>query len=181
MSVNNNSGTPPPPLTAPESSSQQPVPAMTSTPHELKDQQIPVIDVDDEEDEEDEVEMDYADTRTDEDRREQFVYSMSEKDRKMLFGRELRFMMFGFGDTIDPLPESVELMDEMVQEYMSVMTRKAMKLAATRGTAAKMTVDDIRFLIRKDRKKFARVVELLRMNEELKQARSALTMDTPDV
>lgn len=33
------------------------------------------------------------------------------------------------------------------------------------------------FLVRKDRKKYARVVELLRMNEELKRARKAFELE----
>lgn len=41
------------------------------------------------------------------------------------------------------------------------------------GRSGRVQVEDIVFLVRKDPKKYARVKELLMMNEELKKARKA--------
>jgi len=96
------------------------------------------------------------------------------KAKKRLFTRELRHMMYGFGDVFNPVPESVDLMEDLVVEYISEMTRKAMEVAAKRG---KLQTEDLVFLVRKDRKKYTRVLELLRMNEELKRARKAFDLE----
>eukprot|EP01111_Echinosteliopsis_oligospora_P009459 TRINITY_DN2776_c0_g1_i6.p2 TRINITY_DN2776_c0_g1~~TRINITY_DN2776_c0_g1_i6.p2 ORF type:complete len:115 (-),score=29.77 TRINITY_DN2776_c0_g1_i6:79-384(-) len=98
---------------------------------------------------------------------------MSSK-RKRMFTRELRHMMYGFGDVMNPLPESVELVEDLVIEYISEMTRMAMEVGTKRG---KLQTEDLVFLVRKDRKKYARVRELLRMNDELKRARKAFDME----
>eukprot|EP00270_Netrium_digitus_P008423 TRINITY_DN2520_c0_g1_i1.p1 TRINITY_DN2520_c0_g1~~TRINITY_DN2520_c0_g1_i1.p1 ORF type:complete len:126 (+),score=40.79 TRINITY_DN2520_c0_g1_i1:50-427(+) len=92
------------------------------------------------------------------------------KRKRGIFSRELRLMMYGFGDDPDPLPESVELMEDIMLDYVTDLIHKAQDVAARRG---KLTTEDILFLIRKDPRKFARVKELLAMNEELKKARKA--------
>ncbi len=57
--------------------------------------------------------------------------------------------MYGFGDVARPLPESVDLMNDIVHEYIQTMTSKAMKIAAKRG---KLQIEDFFFVIRKDKK-----------------------------
>ncbi|KAJ8973515.1 hypothetical protein NQ317_000443 [Molorchus minor] len=49
------------------------------------------------------------------------------------------------------------------------MTHKAMEI----GRTGRVQVEDIVFLVRKDPRKYARVKDLLTMNEELKRARKA--------
>lgn len=41
------------------------------------------------------------------------------------------------------------------------------------GKSGRVQVEDILYLVRKDKRKYARVKELLNMNEELKKARKA--------
>ena len=89
--------------------------------------------------------------------------------RKRLFHRELRFMMHGFGDDPNPYSETVDLVEDLVMDFVTEMTMKAMEV----GKSGKVHVNDIIFLIRKDPKKYRRVKELLMMNEELKKARKA--------
>ncbi|GJP74404.1 hypothetical protein CLOP_g4989 [Closterium sp. NIES-67] len=79
-------------------------------------------------------------------------------------------MMYGFGDDPEPLPESVELVEEIAIEYITDMVHRAQEVAARRG---RLTTEDVLFLIRKDPRKFARAKELLAMNVELKEARKA--------
>lgn len=89
------------------------------------------------------------------------------------YGKELRCMMYGFGDDRNPYTESVELLEDLVLKYINDTTRKAMDV----GRTGKITVDDIMFLIRKDKRKCARVKELLLMNEELKKSRKAFDIE----
>uniref|UniRef100_A0A6G1SLH0 Transcription initiation factor TFIID subunit 13 n=1 Tax=Aceria tosichella TaxID=561515 RepID=A0A6G1SLH0_9ACAR len=93
---------------------------------------------------------------------------------KTLYGKELRCMMYGFGDDKNPYTESVELLEELVLKYITDTTRKAMNIKRT----GRLTVDDIMYLIRKDKRKCDRVKELLLMNEELKKSRKAFDLES---
>lgn len=90
------------------------------------------------------------------------------KRKRGMFGKELRIMMYGFGDDPDPLPETVDLMEDIVVEYVTDMVHKSQAVALRRG---KLSIEDILFCVRKDPRKFTRVRELLAMSEELKRAR----------
>jgi len=89
--------------------------------------------------------------------------------RKKLFTKELRCMMYGFGDDQNPYSESIDLLEDLVIEFITEMTKKAMDV----GRPGRITVEDIIYLIRKDSKKFSRVKELLLMSEALRKARKA--------
>ena len=89
--------------------------------------------------------------------------------RKRLFSKELRCMMYGFGDDQNPYTESVDLLEDLVIEFITEMTHKGMEI----GRTGRVQVEDIVFLVRKDQRKYARVKDLLTMNEELKKARKA--------
>ena len=85
--------------------------------------------------------------------------------RKRFFSKELRCMMYDQ----NPYTESVDILEDLVIEFITEMTHKAMSV----GRQGQVQVEDIVFLIRKDPRKFARVKDLLTMNEELKRARKA--------
>ncbi|XP_053677619.1 transcription initiation factor TFIID subunit 13 [Anopheles nili] len=89
--------------------------------------------------------------------------------RKRLFSKELRCMMYGFGDDQNPYTESVDLLEDLVVEFITEMTHRAMEI----GRTGRVQVEDIVFLVRKNSRKYARVKDLLTMNEELKRARKA--------
>ncbi|XP_022082109.1 transcription initiation factor TFIID subunit 13-like [Acanthaster planci] len=89
--------------------------------------------------------------------------------KKRMFSKELRCMMYGFGDDQNPYTETVDLLEDLVLDFITDMTLKAMEV----GRPGRVQVEDIIFLIRKDSRKYARVKELLMMNEELKKARKA--------
>ncbi|CAF0960091.1 unnamed protein product [Rotaria magnacalcarata] len=91
--------------------------------------------------------------------------------RKRLFSKELRNMMYGFGDDPQPYAESVELLEDLVVQYITDMTLKATEIGSNKQ--GRMVVNDILYLLRHDPRKYARVKELLSMNEELKRARKA--------
>lgn len=96
--------------------------------------------------------------------------SQKQDGDKGLYDKELRCMMYGFGDDKNPYTESVELLEELVLKYITETTQKAMQ----RG---KISLSDMMYVIRKDKRKRNRVEELLLMNEELKKSRKAFDIE----
>lgn len=90
-----------------------------------------------------------------------------------LYGKELRCMMYGFGDDRNPYTESVELVEDLVLKYITDTTLKALEV----GKTGKITVEDIMHLLKRDPRKLSRVKELLTMNEELKKSRKAFDFE----
>ncbi|KAH0507632.1 Transcription initiation factor TFIID subunit 13 [Microtus ochrogaster] len=88
--------------------------------------------------------------------------------RKRNFSKELRCTMYGFEDVVLGLKACADILEDLVMEFITEMTHKAMSI----GRQGRVQAEDIVFLIRKD-PKFARVKDLLTMNEELKRARKA--------
>lgn len=105
----------------------------------------------------------------DDDEEPQNVESSGSSGRRRLFSKELRCMMYGFGDDQNPYTESVDLLEDLVVEFIIETTHRAMEI----GRTGRVQVEDIVFLVRKDPRKYARVKDLLIMNEELKRARKA--------
>lgn len=97
------------------------------------------------------------------------------KRKRGLFTRDLRPMLYGFGDVPNPLPETVELVEELVVDYVTDMMHKAMEGSAQQR--GRLAHQDIVFLVRKDERKYGRCLELLEMNEELKRARKNFDFD----
>jgi len=96
-------------------------------------------------------------------------------------------MLYGFGDDKQPYTETVELLEEIVVEYIRNFTLKVrydsmiilepkwatMFQAMEVGKSGKVQLEDVWYLIRRDQKKYSRVKDLLTMNEELRKARKA--------
>mmetsp|Transcript_8402 Transcript_8402/g.35146 ORF Transcript_8402/g.35146 Transcript_8402/m.35146 type:complete len:126 (+) Transcript_8402:35-412(+) len=79
---------------------------------------------------------------------------------KPIFAPDLKQMMYGFGDHPEPRDETVEMLDEIVQEYIAQMCAAASRRrAAIRGGRTNM--NDIISLIKDDPKKYGRAIELL--------------------
>lgn len=86
-----------------------------------------------------------------------------------IFQNEIRQMMSGFGDQQAPRPESVRLMEEIVLEYITGLAAKSTEIAQT-NRRERPDVTDIKFIIRKDKRKLQRVRYLLEMKAEIKRA-----------
>ena len=83
-------------------------------------------------------------------------------------------MMYGFGDDLHPLPQSVALVEDMAVDYLHQVLRRASDAAAERqrgggGGAARVQERDLLFAVRKDAKRVARLQELLDVYEEQKE------------
>ncbi|KAJ2112098.1 hypothetical protein GGH19_003177 [Coemansia sp. RSA 1807] len=89
--------------------------------------------------------------------------------RHKLFNRELPTLMYGFGDSSPSNPESVDVLEDILIDYINTTCVEAARVA---GRRSKVTVDDFKFVLRKDPKKLARVEELLAMNKEIESART---------
>ncbi len=76
-------------------------------------------------------------------------------------------IMYAYGDKKDQLPESLELMNSIVIEYMEGMTKEAMASSSN----AELSIHSLRFAIRKDRRKDDRVKHLLDMFKEVVENR----------
>ncbi|KAI9754729.1 MAG: hypothetical protein M4579_004576 [Chaenotheca gracillima] len=86
------------------------------------------------------------------------------------FPKELRMLMFAFGDDREPLDESVKVLDEIVTDFIIETCHEA-ALSASYSRRQKIKVDDFRFVLRKDPRKLGRVQELLAMDKQLKKDR----------
>jgi len=95
-----------------------------------------------------------------------------------LFVKELRTLLYAFGDTPDPLPESVSTLDDIVMEYIVDMCHDAARMAS-QARRNKIKVDDFKFALRRDSKKLGRVEELLVMSKVIADARKQFD-DKPD-
>ena len=89
-------------------------------------------------------------------------------------GKEIKIMLYAFGDVQTPRQDTADLLEEMVTHYIADMTLKANSVSKRQG---KLRTEDLMFVMRKDKKKYSRMQELLYMNEELKKARKAFDAD----
>ena len=79
-------------------------------------------------------------------------------------------MMYGFGDEREPFEESVELVEDILVDFVQDLVGRAARGAVAPG---KLAMEDILYLMRKDERKFGRCRELLEMNAELKKQMKA--------
>ncbi|CCO28014.1 Transcription initiation factor TFIID subunit 13 AltName: Full=TBP-associated factor 13 [Rhizoctonia solani AG-1 IB] len=86
------------------------------------------------------------------------------------FTKDLRPMMYAFGDHNNPAPDTVAVMEEILMDYMIDVCTTAMK--KTKRT--NIQIDGLREALSHpaDVKKLARMEELLFMQEDIKRARA---------
>lgn len=77
--------------------------------------------------------------------------------------------MYGFGDSINPRPDTVHLMEEMVIEYIIALAQKSTEIAHA-NRRERPDVPDVKLVIRKDPVKLERVRYLLEMKVEIRKA-----------
>ncbi len=78
-------------------------------------------------------------------------------------------MMYGFGDSSTPRADTLDLMEEMLLLYLESVISETTRIANT-YRREKPDITDIKFLIRKDRRKLQRVRYLLDMKAEIQKA-----------
>ncbi|KAJ1929464.1 hypothetical protein IWQ60_001145 [Tieghemiomyces parasiticus] len=88
--------------------------------------------------------------------------------------REISLMMYGFGDVRNPAPDTVGVMEDILVDYLTEMCFQTARGAQRPN---KVTVQDFKFALRHDEKKLARVEELLKMAEVIKESRRLFSDD----
>lgn len=96
--------------------------------------------------------------------------NMDEANRRD-FVPELIKMMYGFGDDKNPFIETVEVLEDLVVQYITTITSRA--LETSRSLNQSLDVEHILHVVRHQPEKYARALALVSMNEELKKARKA--------
>ncbi|KAJ1472033.1 transcription initiation factor IID, 18kD subunit-domain-containing protein [Baffinella frigidus] len=91
--------------------------------------------------------------------------------RRRVFSKDLVKMMYGFGDSDKPLAETVDVVEDLVCDFMTNLTESGMALARRKGK--KLETENIVVLVRKHPKMYFRAKELLRMNKEISEAKKA--------
>jgi len=96
--------------------------------------------------------------------------SRKQSSFKGLFTKELKSIMYGFGDDRNPANDTVNVMEEILVEYI-------MDVCQTAGASsrkARLSIEDLRRALSRpaDAKKLARMEELLFMQEDIKRARA---------
>lgn len=94
--------------------------------------------------------------------------------KKISLLKDLRQMMYGFGDSINPRIDTIELLHDYLNAYLRNLLIKTQNMAKLKG---KTKTDDLLYILKKDRRKYLRVKNLLRTNEELKNARKAFDFE----
>ncbi len=93
-----------------------------------------------------------------------------EKLERGVFQSELKTLMYGFGDVENPDPESIDLIEQYVIEYIQNVSLLAYKKSKRRGFN-EIKLKDLLYIIKDDKKKFYRVPSLLSFMEILKGAK----------
>eukprot|EP00656_Telonema_subtile_P056515 TRINITY_DN9042_c0_g1_i1.p1 TRINITY_DN9042_c0_g1~~TRINITY_DN9042_c0_g1_i1.p1 ORF type:complete len:116 (+),score=42.71 TRINITY_DN9042_c0_g1_i1:229-576(+) len=93
-------------------------------------------------------------------------------DKSRPFTREIRAMMWGFGDQVpepgDCLPETVAAVEDCAMMFIRSVADAAVRTAGARD---KVSAEDVMCVLQGDNKKRERVSELLRMHKRIKQER----------
>lgn len=87
-----------------------------------------------------------------------------------MFSKELRNLMYGFGDDRNPSNDTVNVLEEILVEYIIDVCQTAL----TPGKKSRLSIEDLRRALSRpaDAKKLARMEELLFMQEDIKRARA---------
>ena len=88
--------------------------------------------------------------------------------RKNIFLKEVRMMMYAFGDVNVPRLDTAMVVHSYLCEYLNTLLVKTHKMAHIKG---KTKTEDLLFFLKRDRSKYTRVKNLLLTNEELINAR----------
>lgn len=85
-------------------------------------------------------------------------------------------MLYAFGDSPEPLPETLRVLDELVTDFIIELCHQAARAAAV-SRRQKVKVEDIKWAIRTDELMLGRVRELFGMDKTLKEARKQFSTD----
>lgn len=88
--------------------------------------------------------------------------------KKNVFFKEVRMMLYAFGDVETPRIDTATTVHSYLCEYLNTLLVKTHRMAQIKG---KTKTEDLLFFLKRDRIKYTRVKNLLLTNEELINAR----------
>ncbi|CCJ30739.1 unnamed protein product [Pneumocystis jirovecii] len=88
--------------------------------------------------------------------------------KQHLFTKDLKSLMYAFGDDKQPALDSVQILEDIVIDYVNEMCLEAARVAGNRN---KLKVDDFKFILRNDPRKLGRIEELLTLQRVIAEAR----------
>ncbi|KAJ8456507.1 hypothetical protein ONZ45_g11863 [Pleurotus djamor] len=100
------------------------------------------------------------------------IMASSSGAREYKYTQEISQMMFVFGEVQDPVPETVNLVEDIVRSQLIELIVQARSLALRRG-ARWLTAEDLIFLIRHDRGKVNRLRTYLSWKDVRKHAKDS--------
>ncbi|SCU93956.1 LAMI_0E16182g1_1 [Lachancea mirantina] len=87
-----------------------------------------------------------------------------------LFSKDVASLMYAYGDSPQPLPETVQCLDELVSSYLVDICMAAHKTAQT-VRRNKIKVEDFKFVLRNDPVKLGRAEELIKLSRIITDAK----------
>lgn len=99
---------------------------------------------------------------------------------KLWFQAEITAMMYAFGDSRKPCAESVALVEDIVRQQMSTLLVQTADITSMRGGKF-MSIDDILFLLKKDKDKLRRVIRYLDFRDSKLRTQKSVTQEEDEV
>lgn len=96
---------------------------------------------------------------------------MSKKlKRTNLFAKDVSSLLYAYGDAPQPLPETVQCLDELVSAYLVDVCAGASR-SAQNSRRSKLKLEDFKFVLRHDPIKLGRAEELIATNKLIAEAK----------
>ncbi|CAR25462.1 hypothetical protein ZYGR_0A00220 [Zygosaccharomyces rouxii] len=90
--------------------------------------------------------------------------------RTNLFAKDVSSLLYAYGDVSQPLPETVQCLDELVSGYLVDVCSSAFR-AAQNCQRNKLKLEDFRFAVRRDPIKLGRAEDLVATNKLITEAK----------
>ncbi|KAI1471564.1 TFIID-18kDa-domain-containing protein [Daldinia caldariorum] len=91
--------------------------------------------------------------------------------------KEIRALLYAYGDVQDPLPDTVRVLDEIVTEFLEGVCFEASRHAQVAGRQ-KLKFDDFEFALRRNPQYLGRVKSMIEKRQKIKEMRR--TFDQED-
>ena len=90
-----------------------------------------------------------------------------EEEGTINFTNELKGLMYGFGDVENPDPESIELLQDYVIEYIQNIAYAAYRRNKRKGSN-EISLRDLLYVLKKDKKRYYRIKNLISFYDDTK-------------
>ena len=94
--------------------------------------------------------------------------TQNDTEKNMSFAADLKHLMFAFGDVENPDPDSLQLLEDYVIEYIQNISINAFRRSKNRG-ANEIKLRDLVAVVKNDRKKYYRIPPLITTYENFRK------------